>query len=327
MSGPTVVLDACVLIPIRLTTSLLWLAEAGLFQPLWSDRILDEVERNLPKCGVPPAQAARRVGMMRDAFNADALVEGFDELINEMTCDWKDRHVLAVAVHDHADALVTFNLKDFPAHATNPYEIEVLHPDPFLCEMLAERPAEVTTVFATRVMDLRRPPETVLGWLAGLTATVPTFANLAADASRGAPISLSPIPALLAAGESAIPPPLDEPDDLVDPARVTLAWWAGVLRNLDLARDLTYDPAAWNYQWVVSHLAKRSLASKVIRAVDAPDRIAFMRFVPEAAQSSRVFQPYTTAMTFVTLVKLDDGTWRVWGLGPALLSAQEILGG
>ena len=52
-----------------------------------------------------------------------------------------------------------------------------------------------------------------------------------------------------------------------------------------------------------------------------------MRFVPEAAQSSRVFQPYTTAMTFVTLVKLDDGTWRVWGLGPALLSAQEILGG
>ena len=114
MSGPAVVLDACVLIPIRLATTLLWLAEAGLFQPLWSARILEEVERNLPRLGVPPERAARRVASMRDAFGAEALVDGFDDLIDEMTCDPKDRHVLAVAVHDQADAVVTFNLKDFP---------------------------------------------------------------------------------------------------------------------------------------------------------------------------------------------------------------------
>ena len=54
MSRPTVVLDACVLIPIRLATTLLWFAEAGLFRPLWSARLLDEVERNLPRLGVAP---------------------------------------------------------------------------------------------------------------------------------------------------------------------------------------------------------------------------------------------------------------------------------
>lgn len=37
------VLDACALVPIRLATTLLWLAEAGIFEMLWSDRILDEV--------------------------------------------------------------------------------------------------------------------------------------------------------------------------------------------------------------------------------------------------------------------------------------------
>ena len=84
MSGPVVVLDACVLVPIRLATTLLWLAEAGLFQPLWSDLILDEVERSLPKVGVAPEQASRRVATMRAAFGEEALIDGFDDLIDQM---------------------------------------------------------------------------------------------------------------------------------------------------------------------------------------------------------------------------------------------------
>ena len=36
-------LDACVLVPIALADTLLRLAEAGLYRPLWSDRVLDEV--------------------------------------------------------------------------------------------------------------------------------------------------------------------------------------------------------------------------------------------------------------------------------------------
>jgi len=113
VSGPVAVLDACVLVPIRLATTLLWLAETGLFQPLWSEPILDEVQRNLPKVGVTPEQASRRVGLMREAFGAEALIDSFDDLIEQMRCDPKDRHVLAAAVRGGADTLVTCNLKTF----------------------------------------------------------------------------------------------------------------------------------------------------------------------------------------------------------------------
>ncbi|WP_454301517.1 PIN domain-containing protein [Salana multivorans] len=181
MKSPVVVLDACALVPIRLATTLLWLAEAGLFQPLWSDRILDEVERNLPKRGVNPVQAKRRVSSMRRAFGAEALVDGFDDLIEQMTCDPKDRHVLAVAVHDEADALVTFNTKDFPVESAEPHGVEILRPDVFLLRLLHQRPAEVIDALESGTQDLHQPPETLTEWLAGLTATVPMFANLAAD--------------------------------------------------------------------------------------------------------------------------------------------------
>ncbi len=52
-----------------------------------------------------------------------------------------------------------------------------------------------------------------------------------------------------------------------------------------------------------------------------------MRFVPEVAAASQVFEAYLTPMTFLTLVRVGNGTWRVWGLGPAILSARDIFGG
>ena len=48
-------------------------------------------------------------------------------------------------------------------------------------------------------------------------------------------------------------------------------WWAGILGDLDLARALTYDPAAWgDFQSTTDLLTHKALASKVILAVDAP---------------------------------------------------------
>lgn len=136
------------------------------------------------------------------------------------------------------------------------------------------------------------------------------------------------VPALVGVDEQQAIAALGEPGDPTNPAQVAFAWWAGLLDDLDLARDLTYHPPAWDdYRWAINHLADRSLASKVVYAVDAPDQIAFMRFVPEVAAASRVFEAYLTPMTFLTLVRVENGTWRVWGLGPAILSARDILGG
>jgi len=326
VSGAVAVLDACALVPIRLATTLLWLAESGLFQPLWSEPILDEVYRTLPKVGVPPEDARRRIAMMREAFGAEALVDEFDDLIDEMACDPKDRDVLAAAVRGGADTVVTFNLKDFPDEGAATHGIEILHPDSFLIGLLGGHAETVVSALEREAAAFQHPPQTVTEFLASLTATVPMFANLAADALLDPPGPVSRVRALVMSDDEAGIAALGEPGDMTNPAQVAFGWWAGLLDDLDLARDLTYDPRAWgDYQWAVDHLADRSLASKVLRAVDAPDRIAFMRFVPEVSSASRVFEAYLTALTFLTLIKVEDGTWRVWGLGPSILAARDIL--
>jgi hypothetical protein len=71
-----VLLDACVLLPYQLADLLLRLADAEMFEPLWSEEILVEVERNLvEKFSVTTEKASRRVGHMRAAFpNAGVCV-------------------------------------------------------------------------------------------------------------------------------------------------------------------------------------------------------------------------------------------------------------
>ena len=324
------VLDACALVPIRLATTLLWLSEAGIFELLWSDRILDEVQRNLPKLGISEEKAAHRVRTMRDAFGEAALVDDFDHLIADMTCDPKDRHVLAAAVRAEADTLVTFNLKDFPPESTSGWQVDAVHPDTFLTGLLAEDPLGVVEALRRGSADLRNPAQTATEFLSSLTATVPIFANLAADQIRSRAESpdepSSPITALVSADQDEALAAFGEVGDLTDPAQVALQWWTALESEPDVARELTFAPHAWgDYQWAVNMLADKSLASRVIRAVDEPDRIAFMRFIPEVAATAQAFAAYATTVTFLTLVRLDDGTWRVWGLGPALLAARDIV--
>lgn len=134
-------LDACVLVPIALTDTLLRLAEADTYRPLWSADVLDEVERNLPKVSVSvtPEKARRRVATMRDFF-PDAMVSGYEALIPVMTNDPKDRHVLAAAVTGSAAVIVTANRRDFPPDALRPYDIAAVHPDDFLLDQLGLYP-------------------------------------------------------------------------------------------------------------------------------------------------------------------------------------------
>jgi len=324
------VLDACALVPIRLATTLLWLAEAGIFELLWSDQILDEVQRNLPKLGISEEKAAHRVRTMRGAFGEAALVDDFDHLIADMSCHPKDRHVLAAAVRAEADTLVTFNLKDFPPDSTSGWQVDALHPDTFLTGLLADNPIEVVEALHKGSTDLRNPAQTASDFLVSLTATVPIFANLAADQIRSRAESpdgpASPITALVSADQDEALAAFGEVGDLTDPAQVALQWWTALDAEPEVARGLTFAPRAWgDYQWAVDMLADKSLASRVIRAVDEPDLIAFMRFIPEVATAAQAFAAYATTVTFLTLVRLDDCTWRVWGLGPALLAARDIV--
>ncbi|MFB7917913.1 putative toxin-antitoxin system toxin component, PIN family [Streptomyces sp. NPDC056061] len=157
------VLDTCVLFPNYLRDTLLRLAEAELYEPLWSADILEELRRNLAD-KVAPETAKKVVGAMADAFPYSA-VTGYTGLVPVMTNDTEDRHVLAAAVCGQAHAVVTLNLKDFPPAAADPYEVEVLHPDDVLLDMLDLAPVEVTGVLRNQAVRYRREPRDVHGLL------------------------------------------------------------------------------------------------------------------------------------------------------------------
>ncbi|GAB3802984.1 PIN domain-containing protein [Micromonospora zhanjiangensis] len=127
------VLDANVLIPNALCDFLLRLAEEELYQPRWSTAILDEVRRHVP---VSVAAIERRIAFMNAAFE-DALVTGYEPLIDQMRNDSKDRHVLAAAVACGADSIITCNLRDFPLDACRPHGVVAEHPDAVLLDLWA----------------------------------------------------------------------------------------------------------------------------------------------------------------------------------------------
>lgn len=132
----TVVLDACVLYPAKLRNLLLCLAERGAFHARWTQDIQNEWTRNLlskGKAGITGEKLARTAQLMNDAIE-DSLIQDYQFVIESLQLpDPDDRHVLAAAIVGHVDAIVTFNLKDFPAEEImQRHKIEVLHPDDFL---------------------------------------------------------------------------------------------------------------------------------------------------------------------------------------------------
>lgn len=178
MSSFGAVLDACVLIPAALRDTLLRAAREGLYRSYWSEMILDEVHRNLVKSGMmTPDQASYLTGTLREKFPR-ALAEGFEPLIPSMTNHPKDRHVVAAAVVAHAQVIVTFNLRDFPATALTPHGIEARHPDTFLTSLANLEPEVMAGVIERQAAALRNPPKTYDEILDNLTGQTPRFATL-----------------------------------------------------------------------------------------------------------------------------------------------------
>jgi predicted nucleic acid-binding protein len=128
-----VVLDACVLIPMPLADTLLRLAASPrLYLAKWTDKIMAEVSRSLQDdFGLTEEQATYRESEIRKHF-PESWVQGYEQIIPSLTNNPKDRHVLAAAVRCNAQVIVTYNAKDFPRSALDPYSITVQGPSAFL---------------------------------------------------------------------------------------------------------------------------------------------------------------------------------------------------
>ncbi len=143
------VLDACVLYPTVLREILSGCASAGLYEPVFSERILNEWVRATVKLG-PAAQviAEAEAAAMRRAF-PHAMTRAQPGLEARLLLpDPNDVHVLAVAIASHADVIVTFNAVDFPHHLLAEEGLKRRDPDGFLWEMWSHHPAVVGEVVA-----------------------------------------------------------------------------------------------------------------------------------------------------------------------------------
>ncbi|MGI3165622.1 RSP_2648 family PIN domain-containing protein [Pseudooceanicola sp. 200-1SW] len=127
------VLDACVLYPTVMREMLLGAARAGLYQPIWSDRLLEEWALTGRKFGAEvEAQARGEIALAQAAFPGacQKTRPGIEDRL--WLPDPGDLHVLALAVSSSADAIVTANAKDFPRHILAEEGLSRADPDALL---------------------------------------------------------------------------------------------------------------------------------------------------------------------------------------------------
>ncbi|MFH0242852.1 PIN domain-containing protein [Streptomyces sp. HK10] len=155
--------DANVLYPSTLRDLLISIAQDGLVQAKWTDRILDETFGNLKakRPDLDPARLDRtRQAMMRAV--RDCMVRGYEPLIGAVELpDPDDRHVLAAAIRAKAQVIVTFNLKDFPSDVLSAWDVEAKHPDAFIEDQIDLDPAAVYAAVRQIADRWKNPPGTV----------------------------------------------------------------------------------------------------------------------------------------------------------------------
>ncbi len=166
-SNYTVIYDACVLYPAPLRSFLMYLALSGQFRARWTNDIHDEWIRNLLK--QRPDIDTNKLEQVRKLMNQNVpgcLVEGYENLIPSINLpDQDDRHVVAAAIQTRAEAIVTFNLKDFPNQSLAPYNLRAIHPDDFIIDLCNLNIASVIQAAQRQRASLKNPPFTAAEYL------------------------------------------------------------------------------------------------------------------------------------------------------------------
>ncbi len=147
-----VLIDACVLYPTVMREMVLGCAREGLFDPVWSERILEEWARAAVKLGPDgEAQARSEIALVRAAWPGAERPAAQHVEARLWLPDPNDIHVLAVAIDASADALMTLNAKDFPRGTLANEGLSRVDPDGYLMSLWMASPDPVNGV-ATEVL-------------------------------------------------------------------------------------------------------------------------------------------------------------------------------
>lgn len=127
-----------------------------------------------------PAAIERRLTAMERAL-PNATAEVPRTLIEQMRVKANDRHVLALAVAVGADAVVTFNVRDFPTDYCSSLGLEVPTPDDLAVETLRGDSVGVMKALHEIVGRRKLPSVTVGDLLDRWQVPLPRFVDLARD--------------------------------------------------------------------------------------------------------------------------------------------------
>jgi predicted nucleic acid-binding protein len=158
-----VCLDACVLVNFGVADLLLRLAERPRqYLPVWSEEILNEVHRTQTEKLDWPEHLADSFGNEVRTHFPEAMVSGYEHLIDVVENDPKDRHVLAAAITAGAEVILTFNLKDFPTEALALWSVEAKHPEDYLLTLYEMDDLQVVSRIAAIAARRGKAQEDVL---------------------------------------------------------------------------------------------------------------------------------------------------------------------
>jgi len=183
---PAAVVDANVLAEAAASDLLLRLAEANLWTPHWTQKIWAETRRTwVDKLGWPAELAESRILAATAAF-PEALVSGYEHLEDQCSNHPDDRHVLAAAIQGKAEAIVTFNTRDFKEEDLVVWKVSAHHPTDFLLGIHERDPAAVMDALETMAIKARRTVPEMLARLAWYVA--PFVAHVAKAQSLQVPV-------------------------------------------------------------------------------------------------------------------------------------------
>ncbi|MGI0154347.1 PIN domain-containing protein [Pseudidiomarina sp. WS423] len=166
-SSYTVIFDACVLYPAPLRSLLMYLALSGEFRARWTNDIHDEWIRNvLANRPDLTREQLENVRNLMDKHVPWAIVQNYHPLISSISLpDEDDRHVVAAAIQTRAEAIVTFNLKDFPDNQLSQYNLKAIHPDDFITDLMELNIVAVIQAVRHHRASLKNPPFTATQYL------------------------------------------------------------------------------------------------------------------------------------------------------------------
>lgn len=170
---PALVLDACVMMSGLLRPLLLNLAKTGLFDPLWTDKIGQEWQRNAARLWpIDPELLKTEWQSMQEQFPAANMgdVTPFEASLKHT--DRKDKHVAATgiaavaAAHRGPISVLTWNIKDFSRSELRRQQLGLIDPDRLLSQWWPTHRPLLSEVLDLTVSELvssgRRQPEPML---------------------------------------------------------------------------------------------------------------------------------------------------------------------